>query len=542
MSRLTISSRKPPRAPRAARSPVHAEHRWHARHTGQDAMQSDRAEVGPAEPARSDRAARILPALDQVGIRQSGVPGQQHLRVQRQAQPRELTAVRVGFHDGVSPAYHQIVMDLSSPPAGLPDVRSAGDHRYYVDLPETKLNAALADRANQVQEYAQGGLTGVRYAQNDETTVRVVAIAKEGATVSDEAGWGDEDSIYFRVFAPAAPQAQGDATTSTATDEPAVTPSRVAGDAGSKKVLRIALTIDDGPSEQTGNLVTQLGDLKATWYVQYERCLQSPRASFDLLQQIQSQGGEIAIHSFHPTANHAVWFPMHGPSGSYEFPYAGKSQSHIMNDSKEGLQGFYDKLVAEGITPRFVRLPGGLVSELTLYAQEKGIARAEQFARDLIAGKNIDSHGDAGKAIADDFATLKQKLSALNLLLWGGTDKPFEILTQSWNAESQPGDSKDNPDHILKGRKFENAVDRLAKQTGPATAPLVILSHDTSLGYVRELMGNRTAAQGTNARKGDLQRMDEYARAQAVRLEYYTMSQLFQLTTGKDPATLDVQY
>ncbi|ACY14587.1 polysaccharide deacetylase [Haliangium ochraceum DSM 14365] len=449
------------------------------------------------------------------------------------ATQRVLHRVRVGYHDDPKGRYHTIVADLSSGLAANLSVHELkAQQKYYIDIPDTKLSGDV-DAPPSVPNSDEGGLIDVYYGQYNKSTVRIVATAKPDAKASSETGVGSTaKSIYFRVFAPSksGPSSQN---VSKAKDdkEGSIKPSRVAGDKNSNKILRVALTVDDGPSSTlTGSLADDLGDLRATWYVQRNKFQGAGAKYYDLLKQIQGKGGEIAIHSFHETQNHAFWFPAHGPHANYSFPYAGTSQGEIMRD----LASFQNELKARDLRARFVRLPGGLFSELGVYAKEKGIKENDNFARDLIANRDISKYGPAGQQIARDFRVLKDGLNAAGLLLWGGTAKPLDILALSWTGESRGGDDGGKGD-ILLGGTFRSRVNALADGAS-TSASFVILTHDTSQRvYLDELLG-------VSGKKGDLLRMDEYAQDKRVRLEYYTMSQLFELQTEQDPDKIEVNY
>lgn len=311
-----------------------------------------------------------------------------------------------------------------------------------------------------------------------------------------------------------------------------VKPKKIAGDVKGKKIVRIAWTIDDGPQKETQSMLSAkgLGDIKSvTWYVQRNRIRTK---DYDLLRSIQKEGGEIAIHSFHPTADHAAWFPIANQgSGAYSFPYAAKTQEEIMQD----LASFVKDLKDKGITAKFVRLPGGLFSELKLYAKSLGIKDSSAVAEKIRKGEDVSGFGDKAKCLERDYRIMKEHLSKLDLILWGGGTSATEIKPQSWTAESSGVAARtDNvTSHVSDARKglekggvFERLV---AEMKEGATESMVILAHDSNTKDVAEV-------------NSDINQIESFASKNGVKIEYYTMSELFKVNTGHDPLIFDLNY
>ncbi|HSJ56103.1 MAG TPA: DUF4157 domain-containing protein, partial [Anaerolineae bacterium] len=138
------------------------------------------------------------------------------------------------------------------------------------------------------------------------------------------------------------------------------TPMRVGGSTNPSnpyRVIRIAWTLDDGPTAFTSGMQRALGSRPGTWFIMRNRlgAGQTLQASLRNLAQLQSQGQEIAIHSMHPDRGHGAWFPARVSDG---VPQVYQS----VNDAIADLNDFVTLLRGAGITVRFVRLPGGLIS------------------------------------------------------------------------------------------------------------------------------------------------------------------------------------
>jgi hypothetical protein len=317
--------------------------------------------------------------------------------------------------------------------------------------------------------------------------------------------------------------------------------------ANPQRIFRVAWTIDDGPQgTNTEAMKTEgLGGLKnVTWYVQRDR-IDGKDAEFKKLKALQDGGGEIAIHSFHPSVDHSTWFPVSGSALTekqkkvYGTPYAGQTEDVIMGD----LTSFYKELSNYGIKVKFVRLPGGLTSELSLYAKTLGVQDAETIKtikKKILANEDVSHDGTAAIQIQKDFQTIKKKLAELDLLEWSGTVDPLAIEGQSWQSETsgQAGRADSTTKKTSKGAQgttlpgdagiFENKLNELEAQNR-VSGSLVILTHD-----------NSTA--DASAVAEDKKEMERLADIRGVTIEYHTMSSLFGKVTGKDASNYDVQY
>lgn len=126
---------------------------------------------------------------------------------------------------------------------------------------------------------------------------------------------------------------------------------------------------------------------RATWYVVYSNILNDKEGYLKALKARQDAGGEIAIHSPHPKIDHMNWFPAtrkgteKGERSKTEDAKGGHYRYNSVEDTMKDLTAFQKLLTGYGIKTKFVRLPGGLVSELAEYRS----ARANRNRR--IIGK-----------------------------------------------------------------------------------------------------------------------------------------------------------
>lgn len=304
-------------------------------------------------------------------------------------------------------------------------------------------------------------------------------------------------------------------------------PMNVGGAIDSKKIVRIAWTFDDGPDSFTAPM-RQVTETKhritaTTWFVMYNKIRKDLEANVAKMLEIQNAGGEIGIHSMHPTDDHVAWFPM-----------IDKPSYPDVSTALKDLQAFHAFLTGKGVRVQFVRLPYGLHSELMSYLRKlKYEGDVDRTARDIIANAPVTGVADL---VRTDYANMQLTLSKLGLHLWGGAgrDKP-ETSELSWEAESSGAAAradnltyhvsekrKANPAHGEdRPGKFERTVGQVT-ETQPRS--LVILAHDTTAEDVAEV-------------QVDIEAMDAYARDKDVRIEYYTMAQLFAILRGT-PKTL----
>jgi hypothetical protein len=322
------------------------------------------------------------------------------------------------------------------------------------------------------------------------------------------------------------PNKGGDAGTSAASHGPTA-----GGDVKSKKIVRVAWTVDDGPRAGTPAMLAQLGKRPATLYIQRNRIEGKEREdNLKKLKDAQTAGSEIAIHGVHKSNDHATWFPTN-LKGSYA----------SIDDALKDLTDFKNLLESNGIVVKMVRLPYGLITELISYLVKLHLSgdAATKRAREIIAGtvhvadkSHPTTEETAALQVQRDLRRYKESLASSKLHEWGGegadTDEPS--MAQSWQAESAPkaapGKTQLTDDvtasHggvVEKGGEFEKRCDRV---TEASPEWLVVLSHDS---------GDPAAKEAGS----DVARMESYAKQKGVRVEYYTMSDLYQVVRGKAP-------
>ncbi|MFF4346174.1 polysaccharide deacetylase family protein [Streptomyces sp. NPDC001530] len=310
---------------------------------------------------------------------------------------------------------------------------------------------------------------------------------------------------------------------------PAAAVLRSGGDLKSKKVIRIAWTFDDGPTSLvTGQMERALKGIPATWYIMRNQ-IESGNRKKNLveLKRKQDLGGEIAIHSLHPTRSHVSWFPGKSHS-SYE------DVGSAVNDLKD----FLALLQGEGIRVKFVRFPGGLYSELMAYLYKLGVdgqGQRDTIARNIIAGRPIPRVSKKlaeAEQVKKDFEFVKASLKELGLHEWGGSGRGEpEIGVQSWQAQSDPEEGK--LDDTLTGEKgkFTTMVPRVAEGGGPGS--LVILAHDTRTPHEKIAPGATALRVAKTAL--DIAAMEKQALERGVRIDYYRMRDLFVELRGEEP-------
>ena len=326
---------------------------------------------------------------------------------------------------------------------------------------------------------------------------------------------------------------------------------RAGGDESSKKIVYISWTFDDGPSSVTEDMEKK-APVPGTWFIMRDRIKAGDLAK---LKKKQDGGQEFGIHGVHATKNHVEWFP--GPGdGHYD----------DIHTAIADLEVFLGDVRKAGITIRFVRVPGGLESEIQNYLAFLGVAAnkagpvAKAIAKGLpiptdpkaaadagaTAGRNAGmaaatagvpgavsglAGADAGLRRDDsvainkvkvDFDFLQQKLATLG------------VQEVDWEAESEPPEVAEDPAKHKKGltndviKRFNKVVDATAKDGGPHS--LIILAHDT-------MIASETGKGGKRSQKvaQDMPAMESYAKAHGVRVEYYTISDLMAKQAKQKP-------
>jgi hypothetical protein len=316
----------------------------------------------------------------------------------------------------------------------------------------------------------------------------------------------------------------------------------------------VAWTIDDGPRGATTEKMKKEGMggiAQAVWFIQYYNIR---AADWEKLRSIQSAGGEIGIHSFYKDDDHVPWFPKVRAG-----PFGKKHTNDGMAERMKKLKDFVEKLQQEKLSAKFVRLPGGLVSELENYALQlrASPADAKKIAGAVIGGRSVAAFGERFSQIAADFAQLKATLNELNLMLWGSGDlevntDPHAIGMQEWTAETSGAKMRDDNTTSVVDRssktaaalktalakgKFQGKFEQLIKKMKPGDVRgMVVLAHDTITKPAKYDQDDVRAV------KDDRERMEMLCAKEHVILEYRTMSSLFDEVTHKEISTFKVSY
>lgn len=290
----------------------------------------------------------------------------------------------------------------------------------------------------------------------------------------------------------------------------AVGPSAVA--AGSR-IVRLAWSMDDGPTRFTGSMASTLSPRVATWFVMNDQLgtVQKRRTSaISQLLMRQNLGDEIAIHSIHPEEGHCAWFPIRLRG----VPQGYTTTANAMDD----LCSFASELRSAGVRLHFARMPGGELSEVKKYVEVMGgsTSNSEAVARALLSGRTPPVEPPI--AVVNDMALVRSTIDSLGLHLWGGSATGPELTGNTWEAESSGVQARTN-DVV---RRFKGVVDRLASGARIRPASFVILAHDT------------TAADVTQAGI-NIHEMEAYATGKGVRVEYYQLADLYAILRGKAP-------
>jgi hypothetical protein len=302
---------------------------------------------------------------------------------------------------------------------------------------------------------------------------------------------------------------------------PAPTPLRVGGYTGQepKGTIRIGWTFDDGPTQFTDDMksVLRKRGLPATWFVMLNQIDQHGLGREDnlaKLKKLQDGGDEIAIHSMHPTINHACWFPVSNPGCTKGWDTTAAAMT--------ALADFARLLRGNGIRVKFVRLPTGLHDEAVAYLKKKGAGNPEGTFRRIIEQQNteggVGTPGSPEAEVKKDFDLVMKTLRELGLHLWGGGTKPEEVQGNSWEAESS-GVPKKREDTI--NARFQTMIDGI-RGGKRRVGSYIILGHDTTMADVQEV-------------GRDIDEMERLAGEARVRLEYYNESDLYRAVRGQEP-------
>ncbi|MER8400433.1 DUF4157 domain-containing protein [Mesorhizobium sp. M1348] len=294
-----------------------------------------------------------------------------------------------------------------------------------------------------------------------------------------------------------------------------------------KKVIRVALTIDDGPQKNTPGMrdaietaLRQKGPLPyqslngTTWFIQRDRIMKGgviDAGKLKQLKEIQDKGGEIAIHSFSKTRNHKPWFPI---TEDRDYSY------QSVEDAIDDLRSFRDDLSKAGIRVRFVRMPGGLVSERKSYLSKlnKSKPRESEINKNKVKSyeNNLMKSVEGDGFIYKDWSPRGESSGDL-----GRVDTVTGVASNDWavGVKNNFKGKKPTADKIRDMKKlsenpefgaFEVAVRGL--KDGESTN-FVVLSHDNSERDVAAL-------------SEDINRMVQYAKFKNVEVEFVTLTEM----------------
>jgi peptidoglycan/xylan/chitin deacetylase (PgdA/CDA1 family) len=329
-----------------------------------------------------------------------------------------------------------------------------------------------------------------------------------------------------------------------------------AGDEKGKKTILIAWSFDDGPTDHTKRLMSELGINNVTWFVVKANLLTKTgkwKENMKRYNGVVAAGGEVGIHMQDEKIDQKFWFPAKGT--------AGKDYYATIEEAMADLKTFHGELNKEGLDAKFIRLPGGLTSELQKYATHVGFTKnLRKVANAIQAGQAFSTLGYPNKTEAEkkifkklnagynkmlaDYTTFKKALNDQQLLLWNNTENPNVIKAESWETETSGvigrHDKLTKAVTHLEARKKEFGADyvtatasrfeRLAAQTKPGTTrSYIVLAHDTTNDDVDAILEDKKV-------------MEAHAKANGVKIEYVTLSTLFKRTTGKDAATFKPSY
>jgi hypothetical protein len=311
--------------------------------------------------------------------------------------------------------------------------------------------------------------------------------------------------------------APGELTEDEGTKPPTKAPAvKIAGADPPKdpyRIIHLSWTMDDGPTAATPKMKSVMGDKPTTWFIMRNQLGTGATQKTNLaeLQALEAKGHEIAIHSAHPTAAHVSWFPVKVASS---VPLAYASVKDFVTD----LTDFTTLLKTNGINPKFVRMPGGEISEVSAYLKAQGVA--DEKTRSALARKILKQESVAGESagvrkVAADYDAIRAALDGLGLKLWGGSAAGPMISFQSWEAESSASGLTDNVTAM-----FKKLVDDFA--TTKRERSLIVLAHDTNEANAKEV-------------EKDVQEMEAYAASNGVQIQYHTMSSLFTKVRGTAP-------
>ncbi len=313
-----------------------------------------------------------------------------------------------------------------------------------------------------------------------------------------------------------------------------------------RQEIHVAWTIDDGPTAHGTKLNSKMSDevvrirksrgdkvgksknlVPATWYIQ--RDFSRSQRKRALLESLQAEGDEIAIHSFHKTKNHCEWFPGGGSGGNISIAYDRKQPWLGIADAMRDLTSFTHDLRKWGLHVRFVRMPGGFRSEVRNYLINRSVALSKlgPLVTELVTSISSENPGTLSyptpppgrvqrlahkEELRIFYSQIQQTLKKLGLHLWEGSHRGQPELTASNSGMSWEAESHSNWSNVK--RKFNQRL-KAAQGNPGGLFSLVILTHEHNSYHPNVLR--------------DIREMESAAHAAKMTIRYHTMSSLYSL-------------
>lgn len=297
--------------------------------------------------------------------------------------------------------------------------------------------------------------------------------------------------------------------------------------------IYIALTIDDGPrSAITPKFVEFLdkNNIPATWYIVRTNVEAIGDSYYKTLKGMQDRGHEIAIHEALPEAENTKEIlsgvkkdAEHIPVFPTDHKSYGKSYYKDVNDWARHIKKFKNLLSSKGINAKFIRIPGGVDSQLRQMKRKMKLKSIS--TKEMIEYIN-KSRSERDKKTGEPYDRLNKFASALKesgLKSWGGgmrsssKEKALNYITAlSWTSEISSNESNVIEDLEGRLRRFN----KKGKITNPVVYPYsVVLTHDNK-GYFDNFKKTMELI---------IQRSLKEKNARGISFEFVTMSKLYRL-------------
>ena len=278
--------------------------------------------------------------------------------------------------------------------------------------------------------------------------------------------------------------------------------------------IYIALTIDDGPRKSVTRKFREFlncNEIPATWYIVRSNIEEDlGEEYYETLKEMQSEGHEIAIHEAFPAAekhNTSILSQkMDNPEHINTFPSSNTLYPVFYNNVEDWaahLVEFKTLLVNKGIKANFLRMPGGIGSQLDSMIIKMGIKNIDRKQMTDYLSKNKVERDKIIRTEKDKSnVDIYKKLNAFakgiedsGLKLWGGqsirNDSLQKSLTnidgESWTSKIEIRQEKNSDayddltkkvlDRLPRLGRFDSEGKIIKKTRYPY---MVILTHDNS--------------------------------------------------------------